>query len=257
MKEGKMRTRFLFLIFILSLVALSGCTARWQELDRVEVRRGVTSSLVDYLYPNGEVPPHGKNIPTLHIPLTVGLGFVPSGSFDTPGLSEAHKAELLEKVKAQFKDKEYIGEILIIPGTHLKSSKGFEDVDKISNLYNLDVLALVSYDQVVHSGDTKASFFYWTMVGAYLIKGSKNDVQTFVDTSIFDVKTHKLLLRASGIDKIEATSTLINSVEDQRKHREAGFENAIVNMIVNLEKEQALFRERIKKDKSVTIIRNH
>ena len=58
-----MRTRFLFLIFILSLVALSGCTARWQELDRVEVRRGVTSSLVDYLYPNSEVPPHDKNIP--------------------------------------------------------------------------------------------------------------------------------------------------------------------------------------------------
>ncbi len=253
-----MRTRFLFLIFILSLVALSGCTARWQELDGVEVRRGVTSSLVDFLYPSGEVPPkHDKTFPILHIPLIVGLGFVPSGSFDTPGLTEAHKAELLEKVKAQFKDKEYIREISIIPGTHLRSSEGFENVDRISRLYNLDVLALVSYDQVVHSGDTKASFFYWTMVGAYLIKGSKNDVQTFVDTSIFDVKTHKLLLRASGIDKIEATSTLINSVEDQRKNREAGFENAIVNMIVNLEKEQALFRERIKKDKSVTIIRNH
>ncbi len=253
-----MRTRFLFLIFILSLVALSGCTARWQELDRVEVRRGVTSSLVDYLYPNDEtLPKHGKSIPILHSPLTVGIGFVPSRGFDTPGLSEAHKVELLEKVKAQFKDKEYIREIFIIPDTYLRSSKGFESVDKIARHYDLDVLALVSYDQVVHSGDTKASFFYWTMVGAYLIKGSKNDVQTFVDTSIFDVKTHKLLLRASGIDKIEATSTLINSVEDQRKNREAGFENAIVNMIVNLEKEQALFTERIKKDKSVTIIRNH
>ncbi|MEQ1704159.1 MAG: Ig-like domain repeat protein, partial [Ilumatobacteraceae bacterium] len=51
--------------------------------------------------------------------------------------------------------------------------------------YGLDVIALVSYDQVAHSAETTSSFLYWTIVGAYVVKGNKNDVQTFVDTAVF------------------------------------------------------------------------
>ncbi|MCP4985765.1 MAG: rhombotarget lipoprotein [Colwellia sp.] len=246
------------LLLLSSIVLITGCTALWQNWGGHEARKGISSSLVDYLYPNGEIPPmHDNTIPNLHLPLRVGLAFVPStGYSDTPGLSEAHKAELLEKAKSQFTDRKYVKGITIIPDTYLKSSKGFDSVDQIARLYGLDVMALVSYDQVVHSDDTKASIFYWTIVGAYVVKGSKNDVQTFVDTAIFDIKTHKLLLRAPGIDKIEVTSTLVNSVEELRKNRETGFTNAIESMVVNLDKELTIFKERIKQDKSVTITKS-
>ena len=248
---------FRVLIVTLFFLTQSSCTVLWQDWGGKNIRKGVSSSLVDYLYPNGQIPPkHDNNVPNLHLPLTVGLAFVPSNNSNTPGLTEAHKAELLEKVKAQFKDRKYVRDITVIPDTYLKSTKGFESVDQIARLYGLDVMALVSYDQVVHSDDTKASIFYWTIVGAYIVKGSKNDVQTFVDTAIFDVKTHKLLLRAPGIDKIQATSTLVNSVEELRKNRENGFENAIVNMIGNLDKELDVFKERIKQDKSVTVTKS-
>ena len=98
-----------------------------------------------------------------------------------------------------------------------------------------------------------ASLLYWTIVGAYFVKGSKNDVQTFVDSAVFDVKSRKLLFRAPGIDRIESTSTLVHSVEESRRARERSFEQAMADMTVNLGKELESFRERIKVDRSVTV----
>lgn len=251
-----MRLRIILTCSCVFVVLLSSCTAFWQDRYGGNARTGVSSSLVDYLYPNGEVPPrHDAAIPNLHLPLSVGLAFVPDKPATTLGLSEAHKAALLEKVKAQFSQRDYIKSITVVPDTYLRSSKGFDSVDQIARLYGLDVMALVSYDQVVYAEDTKASLLYWTIVGAYFVKGSRNDVQTFVDTAIFDVKTHKLLLRAPGVDKIVAISTLINSAEEVRKNREQGFEKAIDHMIANLDTELAAFKDRIKQDKSVTTTR--
>jgi rhombotail lipoprotein len=206
------------------------------------------------LYPNGEIPPeHDGNIPNLNIPLRVGLAFVPSHSNTVEGLSEANKNSLLEKTKESFSNRKFIKEIIVIPDTYLRSGRGFRTVDQVARLYSLDVIALVSYDQVAHADDTKSSILYWTIVGAYFVKGSKNDVQTFVDTAIFDVQTHKLLFRAPGINKIEATSTLINSAEEMRKARENSFSLAMVDMTNNLVDELDKFKEKIKEDRSVTI----
>ena len=237
----------------LSLFLVS-CTNFLHQLMGNDVRQGVSSSLVDFLYPNGEIPPkYDENIPNLQLPLRVGLAFVPSHSNNVEGLSEANKNELLEKVKEAFSDREFIKEINIIPDTYLRSGNGFETVDQIARLYGLDVIALVSYDQVAHIDDTKSSILYWTVVGAYFVKGSKNDVQTFVDTAIFDIKTHKLLFRAPGINKIEATSTLVNSTEEMRRARESSFSLAMADMTDNLADELDKFKERIKTDQSVLI----
>jgi rhombotail lipoprotein len=245
-------------ILLLSLMAasllVSSCTGYWHQLFGTDVRKGVSSSLVDYLYPQGEIPPEfDEKVPNLQLPLRVGLAFVPARSNTVEGLSEANKNSLLEKVKASFATREFIKEITIIPDTYLRSGRGFNTVDQVARLYSLDVIALVSYDQVAHVDDTKASILYWTVVGAYFVKGSKNDVQTFVDTAIFDLNTHKLLFRAPGINKIEATSTLINSTEEMRKAKEESFSLAMADMTTNLSGELDKFRERIKKDQSVTI----
>ncbi|MFT5721469.1 MAG: rhombotail lipoprotein [Motiliproteus sp.] len=73
----------------------------------------------------------------------------------------------------------------------MRSSKGFEGVSQIARLYGLDIVALVSYDQVAVTSDTKSSILYWTIVGAYFIKGNKNQATTFVDTAVFDVNSRK------------------------------------------------------------------
>lgn len=192
-------------------------------------------------------------MPNLVLPVKVGLAFVPSQAATTAGLSEARKNELLGRVRAAFAGRDFIRDIAIVPDTYLRSRGGFQTVDQVARLYGLDVIVLVSYDQVVHTEDTRSSWTYWTIVGAFLVKGSKNDVQTFVDSAIFDVKTRALLFRAPGIDRIESTSTLINSAEETRKSRERSFDSAMADMTQNLGKELESFRERIKADKSVTV----
>ena len=120
-------------------------------------------------------------------------------------------------------------------------------------MYSLDVIALVSYDQLAIADDRTSSFLYWTIVGAYVIKGSQNDVRTFVETAIFDVTTRKLLLSAPGINELISTSTLINLPEEMRKAREESFTIAMDDMTTNLETELVQFEKRIKEDKSVLI----
>lgn len=234
------------------LVLLAGCSSLW--FGGARQRQGVSGSLVDFLYPKGEIPPpQDTTVPHLALPLKVGLAFVPGRDPATPGLSEAHKNELLGKVKAAFAGRPFIRDIMIVPDAYLRSRNGFETVDQVARLYGFDVIALVSYDQVVHSEATKASLLYWTIVGAYFIKGSQNDVQTFVDAAVFDVRTRKLLLRAPGIDRIESTSTLVNNAEALRKARQRSFDHALADMTRNLDTEVDLFRERIKTDRSVTV----
>jgi rhombotail lipoprotein len=241
------------LVLVVALL-VAGCSSLFQDLGGRRQRQGVSGSLVDFLYPKGEVPPpQDKVAPHLNLPVRVGLAFVPARDPSAPGLSEASKNELLGRVKAAFADREFIRDITVIPDTYLRGRSGFESIDQVARLYGLDVVTLVSYDQVTHTEDSRWSILYWTIIGAYVVEGSKNDVQTFVDAAVFDVKSRKLLFRAPGIDRLESKSTLINSAEDARKARDLSFGKAMADMTGNLGRELEAFRERIKRDKSVTI----
>ncbi len=247
--------RLRLVIVLLLATMLSACTGLWHGMGGDHSRSGVSSSLVDYLYPRGEEPPpYDETVPQLSLPLRVGLAFVPSSKRNTEGLSEAHKQLLLNRVKMAFKDREFIKSISIIPDTYLRSSKGFQSIDQIARIYGLDSIALVSYDQVSYSEDTKASILYWTIVGAYFIKGSVNDVQTFVDTSVFDVKTHKLLFRAPGVHESRGSATLVNTIEETRKRRAESFDSAMEDMTQNLNAELNVFIERVKTEQVATVV---
>jgi len=218
-------------------------------------RQGVSSSLVDYLYPKGEIPPRNEGaIPQLELPLAVGLAFVPSASGSSP-LSEAERMSLLNDVKKSFEGRDFIEEIAVIPEAYMRSGRGFEAMEQTARLYGLDVMALVSYDQVAHTDERTASLLYWTIVGAYTIKGNKNDVQTFVDTAVFDVATRKLLFRAPGVNEFRSSSTLVDLERDLRVSQQKSFGLAMADMTVNLDKELAVFKERIKTDGSVRVTR--
>ncbi len=242
-------------ILIVSISLLTGCSTLMQQFTDQGSRRGISSSLVEYLYPRGETPPNfKKTIPRLNLPLRVGIAFVPSYADESIALNATHKSSLLNKVKASFSNKHYVHEIIIIPETYMRSSSGFDSVGQITRIYELDIIALISYDQVVYTDDMRSAILYWTIVGAYFINGSKNDINTFVDVAVFDTKSHKLLVRAPGTDKVIAKSTLINSAEKLRLARQNSFTNAIDNMTLNLNDELTKFKERIQEDQSVEIV---
>lgn len=229
---------------MLMTTLLTGCTSFWSMSGGSGTRAGVSSSLVDYLYPKGEVPPdYSDTIPHLRLPLRVGIAFVP-GSHRSNSFSEATKMQLLENVKQGFVDREYIEHIEVIPDTYLQSSKGIEGMQQVARLYGVDVMALVSYDQISVTEDKAASLLYWTIVGAYIVSGTSNEVQTFVDTAVFDVNTARLLFRAPGVNKTEDRSTAIDSNVSLRKGGERSFTTAMQKMTVNLDAELDRFRER-------------
>jgi len=234
---------------ILIMLSIAGCSSLWNYGG--ETRSGVSSSLVDYLYPAGEIPPDSQDtIPYLKLPLRVGIAFVP-GQSGRSAISEATKMQLLETVKAEFTDREYIDHIEVIPDTYLRSSRGINGMQQVARLYGVDVMALVSYDQVAVSEDNPSSFLYWTIVGSYVIKATSNEVQTFVDTAVLDVSTARLLFRAPGLNKTSDRSTLIESGEIVRKAKDSSFSAAMDAMTQNLTIELDQFQERVQKDPQV------
>lgn len=237
------------LSLIITSLLLAGCFAGMVS----EQRGGTSSSLVNFLYPNGEKPPAVTDeIPVLNLPLRVGLVFVPPTQYSDQ-IPLAEQIKLLDKVKAAFASEKFIREIVVIPDTYLKGGKGFSTLEQVARLHGVDVMALVSYDQVSNLTDTKASLLYWTIAGAYIVKGNKNDIQTFVDTAVFDMKTQKLLFRAPGISKIESKTTFVDAENTVRKNKQQGFVTAVDDMNINLATTLANFKERIKTEKVAVV----
>ncbi len=238
-----------FLAILLACIAVAGCSWFFGGPGPGGTRSGVSSSLVDYLYPKGEVPPEfDQRIPKLVVPLRVGLAFVPTGGQSDVALSEALKNEALQEVRKQFVDRKYIASIEVIPETYLRSTKGFEGMQQVARLYGADVMALVSYDQVAVTQDNKLALTYWTVIGAYVIKGTENETQTFVDTAVFDVPSRKLLFRAPGVNSQMRSSTAIEASEVSRSTRAASFTAAMNDMSRNLATELDSFEKRLKSE---------
>jgi rhombotail lipoprotein len=213
-----------------------------------------TNSVVEYLYPKESNPLAETGVPVLRLPLRVGIAFVPppAGGGQSlaygPGatISELGRAALLERVARAFAGRDYIASIQTIPRTYLRQSGGFDNLDQIRRLLDIDVVALVSYDEVQFTDQNRLSFAYWTIVGAYLFKGNMNDTQTLMEASVYDIASRRLLFHAPGSGHVHANSTLIQVGETLRRNGAASLEIATDHMIENLTQELENFRERVK-----------
>ena len=241
------------LVVYAAILSLCGCSAAFYGATE----RSTSSSLVDYLYPEGERPVVDPEItPRLELPLRVGIAFVPTTRRSWAGSlqpAEARKIELLEKVRAAFEGVDYVEDIQVIPSNYLGSAGGFQALEQTSRLHDLDVFALVSWDQVVNTKDTPFSILYWTIIGGYVIPASENSVHTMLDTAVFDIRTRNLLLRAPGFDHAKRQTTAIASESGQKRISDVSFESAVAKMSKNLETEIDKFGKRVKADKSVQI----
>lgn len=231
-------------LLIAMTMMLTGC-AGFFDAGYGGTRSGTSSSLVDYLYPGGEIPPEvDGRIPHLELPLKVGIAFVP-GSRGQLVVPEPTRIELLEYVADAFDERPYIARIEVIPETYLKRADGVTGMQQVARLYGVDVMALVSYDQVAATGENAASLLYWTIVGAYVIPGTSNEVQTFVDTAVLDVDTAKLLFRAPGTDTSTNVHAAVGNDRAVWRTRNESFTTAVADMRNNLETELVRFEDAI------------
>jgi rhombotail lipoprotein len=209
-----------------------------------------SSSVVSFLYPGKDHPLPPTTIPVLRLPLRVGIAFVPSGNqpnFGGDGISEMQKSALLQRVANEFKGREYIEAIEIIPSTYLRAGGGFGNLEQVRGLLNVDVVALVAYDQVQFTDQNFLSVAYWTIVGAYVFRGNKNDTQTLMEAAVYDIPSQHLLFRAPGGGEIKGNTAVMYVAEKLREDRAKGFDAATTELIANLKLELEGFRERVKR----------
>lgn len=232
-----------------AMLLLSGCAAMLPRNEAVKQN----ASVVEYLYPDAREAPHmQEEMALLHPPVRVGIAFAPgiasSGSFP-----EAERMKLLGRVKDAFAGQNAIGSIEVIPTAYLQPRGGFANLEQVARTFNVEVVVLLSYDQVQFNDTDSLAVAHWTLIGAYFLHGDKYDVQTLVDASVFDVASHKLLFRAPGTDRTKGSASMAGFSESARMGRSGGFDRAVDDLIPHLQAELATFRERIKGDSSIQV----
>jgi rhombotail lipoprotein len=230
-----------------SVMRCGGCYSMWGGGPRRTER---SSSVVNYLYPGQNNPLPPTDVRVLRLPLRVGIAFVPSGNtrnyYQDSAITEVQKTALMERVVAEFKGRDYIQSIEIVPSTYLRPAGGFANLNQVRSLLSVDVIALVAYDQVQFTNENILSLAYWTVVGAYIFHGNKNDTDTLMEAAVYDIASRHLLFRAPGVSHVEGTTAAV--YVEQRKHADGatGFDRATDDLIKNLKVQLETFRERVK-----------
>jgi rhombotail lipoprotein len=263
MKGEKMKISLIksFLISLFLVIFISGCAS--------DSTRHATS-VVNFLYPNTKDPIVTPGIPVLNLPLRVGIAFVPGeggGNFGKDFirgsiqnhfvLSEDIKTSLMKEVAEHFKSYTFVKDIQLIPSADFAHGGSFANLDRIRSVYGVDVIALLSYDQAQFTDEGVASITYWTLIGAYVIPGEKNDTHTMLDAVIYDIKSRKMLFRAPGTSHTKSNATPVNIAEQLRADSGQGFDKAAKDMIINLDEQLARFREKVKENPAEFKVNNN
>jgi rhombotail lipoprotein len=245
-----MQKNVLWLLVTVVAVFTSGCASLEPSAKQRQV-----ASVLSYLHHGTEQNPTvSAQVAELKVPFRVGIAFVPDQSDARFRLPESDRLKLAGEVRDAFGDYPFIRQMVVIPSMYLEPGGGFQNLDRISELLDLDVVVLISFDQVQNSGATGWSFLYWTGVGAYVIDGDKFDILTAMDTAVFDVRSRRLLLRASGVSNTKGTATMIGFSERAREARTRSFDDATHQMIENLRAELTAFRDRAPTDPNIHLI---
>jgi rhombotail lipoprotein len=232
-----------------AVAALAAGCAVWSKSESRHA-----NSLYNYLYSAEASHKDAETLPVLSLPLRVGIAFVPpdrpkGGGYAPPEdaqFSENQKMELMKQISGGFKSCPFVKSIEMVPTAYLTPRGGFASLDQIRTMYGVDVMVLLSYDQVQFTDQGLLSLTYWTIVGAYVIQGQKNDTQTMLDGAVYDIASRKLLFRAPGISTVKGSATPVNLSEQLRRDSEKGFKEAATNLAAGLKVQLDEFRERVK-----------
>jgi rhombotail lipoprotein len=237
-------SRRILVAALLGLVLLLGCSFARQVHRR--------SNLMSYLYPRAmEAPQPSAQGARLRLPLRVGIAFVPSqAAYDRFGGMDATlpggvEKSLLNVVRDSFKSRDWVKEVVVIPSTYLTPGGGFANLDQVSQMFGVDVIALVSIDQFQSSDPYPVSFLYLSIVGAYVLPLDHNDTRTLIDAAVFYVPARRFLLRAPGQSRITGHSTAVDVSDSMRERSVKGLSMAMTDLSVNLSSEVDRFKQDI------------
>ena len=228
-------------------MTLGGCAWMFNDL-RLQRTAQTSTPLVDFLYTEGKVPAQDAQ-PELHLPIRVAVSFLPSEngprSFQ-PGAIDREK--VLNALRDHFRALPYVSDIVIVPDYYLHAGKGdgLMQIEQLSRLYHFDLFALVSYDQIQSSYQTDRSLAYFTIVGAYFVRGDRNETHTLLDVAVIDPKSRALVMRAGGTSALKANVTAVDAERHADAQSTRGFELATGQLIANFSRELTDFENRVR-----------
>lgn len=246
---------------LLLATLLGGCAGLepllcWPSCHNRDRSAHGSSSLVGFLYPEGTdaLPPN--EIPTVPVPMRVGLAFLPDRT-DQPvdGLEAARREAILQRIADHFRSRPFIREITIVPDYYLRDARGFAALAGVQRLHGVDVMALVSYDQVRHEDERKSSIAYLTIVGAYVVRGTRQDVTTLMDMAVVDAGSRSILMRAGGTDTRVNNTTYVGSEVAGRKTAAGSFDAAADQLIEHFDVALGQLEADIRAGKSTVKVR--
>jgi rhombotail lipoprotein len=225
-------------------LGLGGCAALFNGLNH-DRHHAASSPLVGFLYGNNEIPPVAEEV-HLELPIRVGVTFLASQGRSGPSAIDREK--VLAAIRDNFKSRPYVSEIVPIPDYYLRTggNDGLTQIEQISRLNRLDLFAIVSWDQVTDSTANKNSLAYLTIVGAYFVRGDRNETHTLLDIAVIDPRTKTLVLRSGGTSALAGNTTLIEADHHETAQRSKGFELATANLVDNFKRELTDFEGRVR-----------
>jgi len=250
------------LLLVVSATALmTGCIGGTGSLYRSRY----ASSVPDFLYPRGgsRITPKESRLPT---PLRVGIVFVPGrpaetaahtyfhGAWRDPGrdyrhdLPEELRKELLEGIATEFRSHPSAKAVHVLPSACLTMNGGFANLDGVRRKYGVDVVALLSWDQVHEVRSGALSPTYWTFVGMLFVPGEKNVTSTMLDAAVVDIAGRRMLFRAPGTSDVKSRSTPVGWPERIRQDSGQGFRVAAEDLVVRLQEQLKRFEAKAGKD---------
>jgi rhombotail lipoprotein len=222
---------------------------------QARVNQREVASLLSYLFPGKEPPSTPPQVVTeLKVPFRVGIAFVPDSAPSAFSLPETERRQLAERVREAFKGYPFIREIELVPSSFLQPEGGFDNLDRVAALMRVDVVVLISFDQMQHTAANPWSFLYWTGVGAYMVKGERYDIFTSLDVSVFDVKSRRMLMHAGGRSTVKGDATWVGYAERSRDARSRSFGQALAEMNTALHREIGAFRARALTDPTIRLL---
>jgi rhombotail lipoprotein len=244
-----MRSPILALASILLVLAF-GCATP----ETVQRRSSLSSYLGAKAAPAAEQPAGPVR---LQLPLRLGIAFVPADAGQRTGsmnmaapatpLGAGEEQALQQQVADLFSKKPWAMNFKIIPSLYLTKGGGFEDLGRVADSFGVDVVALVSVDQLQFSSPRSYAWTYWTLVGAYMVKGDKNDTTTMVDAAVYHVPSRTFLFRAGGLGTVKGSSTWSGREEAFRQQSRESLAIAMANLSTSLDQGVTLFKQEILK----------
>ena len=235
---------------VVGLMLLAGC-ATPETIHR-------RSSLSAYLGTKAAPPTEASEGPArLQLPLRLGIAFVPADGGQRTGslnaaapaspMAAAQEQELHKRVADLFGQKPWALSFKIIPALYLAKGGGFEDLAQVSRSFGVEVVALVSVDQVQFSSPRWYSWTYWTLLGAYMVKGDKNDTTTLVDAAVYHVPSRTFLFRAGGVGTVKGSSTWSGREDAFRQQSRESLALAMADLSTSLDQGVAGFKQDLLK----------